>query len=76
MMATPAAAVDKLIRMANQIALAFHAEPRDAAVADIATHIKSFWTPKMRRDIGSHLAEGGSRLDPLAKAAIERLTMK
>ena len=74
MTSSPAGAVDKLIRMANQIALAFRIEPHDQAVADVATHIKSFWTPKMRRDIGAHLVEGGSRLDPLAKAALERLS--
>ena len=70
---TPASAIDKLARMANQIALAFRAEPHDAAVADVADHIRKFWTPKMRRDIGAHLAEGGAKLDPLAKAALERL---
>jgi formate dehydrogenase subunit delta len=66
-------AVDKLIRMANQIAVAFAAQPRDEAITGVADHIKAFWTPKMRRDIGVHLAEGGGRLEPLAKAALERL---
>ena len=66
-------AVDKLIRMANQIAVAFSAQPREEAITGVADHIKAFWTPKMRRDIGVHLAEGGGRLEPLAKAALERL---
>ena len=66
-------AVDKLLRMANQIAVAFAAQPRDEAIIGVADHIKAFWTPKMRRDIGVHLAEGGQRLEPLAKAALERL---
>ena len=74
MTTTPSEAADKLVRMANQIALAFRLEPPDAAVAGVADHIKSFWTPKMRRDMLARLAEGGAGLDPLAKAAIERLS--
>jgi formate dehydrogenase subunit delta len=73
---TPTGAIDRLVRMANQIALAFRSEPRDSAVADIATHIRSFWTPKMRRDLAAYNAGGGEKLEPLAKAAIESLLTK
>ena len=38
-----------MIRMANQIAAFFEAYPRAEAVDGIAKHIRSFWTPRMRR---------------------------
>ncbi len=66
-------AIDRLVRMANQIALAFQAQPQDEAVSNIAAHIKSFWTPKMRRDVIAHLQAGGADVAPLARAAFERL---
>jgi formate dehydrogenase subunit delta len=69
-----AAATVKLARMANQIARAFAAQGPDEALANTAAHIKSFWTPKMRRDLAAHLDDGNAALDPLARAAIEKLT--
>ena len=44
--------VDNLIRMANQIGEFFESVPdRTQAMEDIATHIKRFWEPRMRRAI-------------------------
>ena len=76
MTAIRAEATHKLIMMANQIAGGFRGQPHDHAVTSVADHIRSFWTPKMRRDIATHLTAGGSGLDPLAMAAIEKLTGK
>ena len=76
MTATQAGAADKLIRMANQIALAFRLHPREEAIASVAEHITSFWTPKMRRDIAAQLEVSGAKLDPLARSAIEKLSTK
>jgi formate dehydrogenase subunit delta len=76
MTAIRAEAMNKLIQMANQIAGGFRAQPHEQAVAGVADHIRSFWTPKMRRDIAAHLTEGGFGLDPLARAAVEKLTAK
>jgi len=70
------AAMAKLVRMANQIAIAFRLQPHAQAVAGAADHIKSFWTPKMRRDIATHLAEGGDGLEPLAKEAIAKIPVR
>jgi formate dehydrogenase subunit delta len=43
-----------LIKMANEIARYFATEPDQAlAVAGIRQHIKNFWTPAMRRDLGA-----------------------
>lgn len=42
----------KLVKMANQIAAFFAAEPdRKAAVEGVAGHLKRFWEPRMRREI-------------------------
>jgi len=74
MSGTQTEALERLIRMANQIAQAFRLEPREEAVAGVADHIKSFWTPKMRRDLAAHLSESESNIDPIAMAAMERLS--
>ena len=70
------AALTKLVRMANQIAIAFRLQPHEQAVAGAADHIKSFWTPKMRGDIAAHLAKGGEGLVPLAREAIAKLARR
>ena len=46
-----------------------------APCRQIADHIEKFWDPRMRREIGLHIAQGGAGLDPLAKAAIEALRL-
>jgi len=44
--------VNNLIRMANQIGEFFESMPdRTQALEDIASHIKRFWEPRMRRAI-------------------------
>jgi formate dehydrogenase subunit delta len=70
----PAAAEAKLVHMANQIATFFATQAQDEAVTGIETHIRNFWDPRMRAKIIGICADGGSGLDPLALAAIERLS--
>jgi formate dehydrogenase subunit delta len=53
----------KLVKMANEIAAFFDAEPdRRTAVDGVAAHIKRFWDPRMRRElvqwIDDHAGEG------------------
>ena len=68
--------VDELVRMANDIGNFFASEPdRESAVAGIATHVRRFWAPRMRRAIYVHLAAGGAGLAELPKAALERLEL-
>ena len=44
--------VNNLIRMANQIGEFFESMPdRRQALQDIASHIKRFWEPRMRRTL-------------------------
>jgi len=63
----------KLVYMANQIGKFFAHEGESQAVASIATHLKKFWDPRMRRIIVAHLDAGGEGLDPLARKAVEQL---
>lgn len=52
----------KLVKMANEIAAFFAAEPvRSIAVEGVASHIKRFWEPRMRRAILAELDAGGGR---------------
>lgn len=62
--------IEKLRRMANQIAANFEANGHDKAVEDTATHIWKFWDPRMKAQI---YADDLSRLSPIAKGAIEKL---
>lgn len=44
--------VNNLIKMANKIGTFFESMPNRAqAIEDIATHLKRFWDPRMRRAI-------------------------
>jgi len=63
-----------LVRMANQIASFFGAQPGDQAVAATADHISKFWDPRMRAALAAHLAAtGGAGLDAVALAAARSL---
>jgi formate dehydrogenase subunit delta len=64
---------DKLVSMANQIAQFFKSQPYDEAVAGIADHLRSFWTPKMRREIIERAKVGCEHLDTLATEAVKQL---
>jgi formate dehydrogenase subunit delta len=42
----------KLVKMVNEIASFFEAEPdRALALAGVADHLKRFWDPRMRREL-------------------------
>jgi formate dehydrogenase subunit delta len=65
---------DNLVKMANQIGTFFEAMPdREEAVADIASHIKRFWEPRMRRALLARL-DGGEEtgLDEIVLLAVTR----
>ena len=64
---------DKLVYMANQIGKFFASQGPEQAVAGTADHIKKFWDPRMRAAILAHLEAGGQGLDPVVRAALERL---
>ena len=59
-----------LVRMANQIARNLAPQGEASAIAQTAQHIRDYWDPRMKAAI---LALDGTGLEPLAKAAVERL---
>ena len=62
--------MDKLVRMANQIADFFAPMPEAEGVRGAATHLKKFWTPKMIGELKEYERSGEARLQPLARAAL------
>jgi formate dehydrogenase subunit delta len=69
----PHGAEDSLVRMANQIAVAFRMEPHEEAVAATTEHINLYWTRKMRADIIAYLKAGGAGLNAMASDAVRAL---
>jgi len=63
--------IERLVKMANQIAenLVFH----DDAVDRVADHLQRFWAPSMRQKIAEKEAAGDSGLNPVARAAVQRM---
>ena len=64
---------DKLVMMANQIGKFFAAQKHADQPAMVADHIRKFWDPRMRRQILTHVAEGGAGLDPLVLEALKQV---
>ena len=67
--------LEKLIAMANQIGSFFEAMPdREQAVADVASHLKRSWEPRMRQQILASLGTADEKqLKPLVREALRRL---
>ena len=66
--------IQRLVRMANDIGNFFRSEPEhDVAVEGVASHIKRFWDPRMRKEIVAHLEGGGDGLSDLAREAVSKL---
>jgi formate dehydrogenase subunit delta len=63
----------RLIAMANQIGLFFHAQGETAEVAGVEDHLRKYWDPRMRRQIVAILDQGGEGLAPAVRAAVGRL---
>jgi formate dehydrogenase subunit delta len=62
--------VHHLVKMANDIGSFYEALPdRNEAVNSIATHLKNFWEPRMRREIIEH-AKSGAANDPQLKEIV------
>jgi formate dehydrogenase subunit delta len=62
----------KLVKMANEIAAFFAAEPeRKVALEGIAGHLKRFWEPRMRREILAVLDQGGQGMSEHVIAALK-----
>jgi formate dehydrogenase subunit delta len=68
-----ATTLERLVRMANQIAAEFENQQPGDAVAATWDHVRLFWDPRMKTQILAHLAAGGAGLSPISLAAIEML---
>lgn len=69
--------IQRLVHMANQVADFFASYPEAEAIASTADHLKSFWDPRMRREIEAHLAEkAGAGLSHIALEAVKRIAVK
>ena len=65
---------ERLVSMANDIGSFFNAEADKAVAAQsVASHIKRYWDPRMRREIVTHYRDGGAGLDPLVRSAVALL---
>ena len=62
--------LDRLHHMVNQIARNLAVRGDEAAIAATVDHLKLFWEPRMKAAI---VAGERSGLEPIAKAAVERL---
>lgn len=62
---------DKLVMMANQISRNLAIQGEERAVAEMSSHIRRFWEPRMRDAMKAYIAADGSALDPLAMRALK-----
>ena len=66
--------IERLVDMVNDIANFWASEPDHAAgVAGVASHLKRFWEPRMRKQIIAHLDSGGHGLSDLAREGVQEL---
>ncbi|HJU27844.1 MAG TPA: formate dehydrogenase subunit delta [Candidatus Binataceae bacterium] len=63
--------IHRLAKMANEIGGFFAQIPdRAESINSIATHLRNFWEPRMRRQIIEYARAGGPELNPLVREAI------
>jgi formate dehydrogenase subunit delta len=66
--------IEQLVTMANDIAAFFHgAADRNEAAQSVATHLRRYWDPRMRKQIIAHQQAGGTGLSELAQAGVTLL---
>ena len=69
--------IQRLVHMANQVASFFISYGEAEAIKSTADHLKSFWDPRMRREIEAHLAEKvGAGLSHAALEAVKVMVAK
>ncbi|MEQ1484314.1 formate dehydrogenase subunit delta [Methyloglobulus sp.] len=66
--------IEKLIKMANDIADFFNSESdKEIAAEGVKKHILRSWDPRMRKAIIKHINDNGEGLSPLAAQAVKKL---
>jgi formate dehydrogenase subunit delta len=68
--------IEKLVRMANQIADFFRPYDEAEAVSGIQEHIRAFWTRAMRDELLAFAATDSEGLQPRVMQAIDGLRGK
>lgn len=64
---------DKIIRMANQIALFMETRPHAEGVEGVAGHLNDFWDPRMRRQFFELIDSGAEGFRPLVREAAAKV---
>ncbi len=64
-----------LVRMANQIARQWSADPTADAIASTAKHLETFWEHDMRVDLARAIESGSVTVDEIVVQAMQRLTV-
>ena len=62
-----------MVHKANQIALYFASYPHEDAVAGTADHLQKFWERRMKQQLFSYIAAGGTGLHDLVLEAVKRM---
>ncbi len=66
--------IEKLVKMANDIANFFNAESdKEIAAEGVKKHILRSWDPRMRKEIIKYYQDSGEGLNSLAAQAIKKL---
>jgi formate dehydrogenase subunit delta len=58
-----------VLRLGHDLVRNFEALPPDKAASEIATHIRKFWDPRMRRELLGFVDAGDVRVGDLLAAA-------
>jgi formate dehydrogenase subunit delta len=63
--------IHHLVKMANEIGAFFEsAADRKEAVTSIATHLRNFWEPRMRKQLIEYARQSDGELHPIVKEAV------
>lgn len=63
--------IDHLVKMVNEISAFFASEsPGEQAPRDVASHLRRFWEPRMRKQIVEHYNHGAAGLEDIGRAAV------
>lgn len=54
---------DKMVHMANQIAVFFRTQPGADPAEKVAAHLRDYWEPRMRDQLRDYVRKGGEGLD-------------
>ena len=69
--------IDHLIKMANEITSFWEGEAGEKAAAEVATHLRRYWEPRMRQQMIAYYEERqGAGLTEVAKRAVALLAAR